>query len=71
MYRICTTYALKSMKHMIENISHLNINEEKSAFVNAVSIVTFATVQCNLPLIVTAVIYQFAGQIDKFWQSYS
>lgn len=44
---------------------------EKSAFVNAVSIVTFATVQCNLPLIVTAVIYQFAGQINKFWQSYS
>lgn len=41
---------------------------EKSAFVNAVSIVTFATVQCNLPLIVTTVIYQFAGQIDKFWQ---
>lgn len=35
---------------------------EKSAFVNAVSIVTFATVQCNSPLIVTAVIYQFAGQ---------
>lgn len=70
MYRRCTTYALKSMKH-IENILHLNINEEKSAFVNAVSIVTFATVQCNLPLIVTAVIYQFAGQIDKFWQSYS
>lgn len=70
MNRICTTYALKSMKH-IENILHLNINEEKSAFVNAVSIVTFATVQCNLPLIVTAVIYQFAGQIDKFWQSYS
>lgn len=57
------------MKHMIENILHLNINEEKSAFVNAVSIVTFATVQCNLPLIiVTTVIYQFAGQIDKFWQ---
>lgn len=38
---------------------------EKSAFVNAVSIVTFATVQCNLPLIVTAVIYQFAINFTK------
>lgn len=44
MYRRCIIYTLKLMKYMIENISYLNINEEKSVFVNVVSIVIFVIV---------------------------